>query len=327
MTDTLHHNHAHLLDLYRAMRRIRVFEEIALAAHRAGEFNGYLHASIGQEAVPSGVCANLRRDDRVTSTHRGHGHGLAKGADVDAMMAELYGRATGACGGKGGSMHIADFSVGMLGANGIVAGGLPIAVGAAQGLKLLGSDAVVACFFGDGAANRGPFFEALNWASLYGLRVLFVCEDNNFSAFTYTRETTAGQGILARAASLGVEGVSIDGNDVLAVDAAARALVNAVRRDGAPRILHARTYRWTGHTSTDAAAYRPVGELDRAMARCPLKLLQAHEAARGIGDDIFSDIDRAVELEMRAAQDAARMAPWPEIAKAFTDVQDTGAPV
>ena len=320
------HNRARLLDLYRAMRRIRVFEELALESHRAGEFNGYLHSSTGQEAVPVGVCANLRRDDRLTSTHRGHGHGLAKGADADAMMAELFGRATGACGGKGGSMHIADFSVGMLGANGIVAGGLPIAVGAAQGLKLLGSDAVVACFFGDGAANRGPFFEALNWAALYGLRVLFVCEDNTFSAFTYTGATTAGNGPLARAASLGVPGVSVDGNDVVAVDAAARELIDVVRAEGRPRMLHARTYRWHGHTSTDTAAYRRPGELEAAKQRDPLLVLAARLQAEGTDPASLARIDAEVEAEMAGARDKARAAPWPDPAAAFSDVQDLGAP-
>jgi acetoin:2,6-dichlorophenolindophenol oxidoreductase subunit alpha len=148
--------------------------------------------------VPVGVGSVLRKDHRITSTHRGHGHGVAKGADLDGMMLELYGRANGLCGGKGGSMHVADFSVGVLGANGIAAGGIPIAVGAAQGLGILGSDAVVACFFGEGAVNRGPFLEGLNWAAIYQLPVLFVCEDNTVSAFTHSRTTTAGPGPLAR---------------------------------------------------------------------------------------------------------------------------------
>lgn len=319
-------NHARFLDLYREMRRIRVFEELALESHRAGEFNGYLHSSTGQEAVAVGVCAHLRRDDRLTSTHRGHGHGLAKGADAGAMMAELFGRATGACKGKGGSMHIADFSVGMLGANGIVAGGLPIAVGAAQGLKILGSDAIVACFFGDGAANRGPFFEALNWAALYGLKVLFVCEDNTFSAFTYTSATSAGQGILARAASLGVEGVVVDGNDVAAVEAAARDLVAEIRHSARPRILHARTYRWYGHSSTDQMAYRRSGEFEAAQARDPLVLLAQKLMAEGVPAQAIEAADRAVDAEMHAARETARAAPWPDGMEAFEDVQDVGAP-
>jgi hypothetical protein len=173
-----------LTGLYRIMARIRAFEETALEAHKAGEIPGPLHVSIGQEAVAAGICVNLRKDDRITSNHRGHGHAIAKGADPKRMMLELFGRAGGYCRGKGGSMHIADFSVGMLGANGVVAGGIPIAVGAAQGLKMQHSDAIVACMFGDGAVNRGPFLEGLNWAVLYKLPVLFVCEDNGVAAFT-----------------------------------------------------------------------------------------------------------------------------------------------
>ncbi len=172
------------------------------------------------------------------------------------MMLELYGRVGGLCGGKGGSMHVADFSVGMLGANGIVAGGIPIAVGAAQGLRLLGSDAVVACFFGDGAVNRGPFLEGLNWAAVYGLPVLFVCEDNTFSAFTHSSTTTAGPGPLARAEACGVPGERVDGNDVVAVREAALRLLGAIRSGGGPRFLWCRTYRFSGHVSVDPAGYR-----------------------------------------------------------------------
>ena len=187
-----------LTDLYRTMVRIRAFEEAALSAHKAGDIPGPLHVSLGQEGVAAGVCINLRKDDRLTSNHRGHGHAIAKGAIPARMMLELYGREGGYCGGKGGSMHIADFSVGMLGANGVVSGGIPIAVGAAQGLKMLKSDALAVCMFGDGAINRGPFLEGLNWAALYKLPVLFVCEDNGVAAFTATASVTAGPGVIAR---------------------------------------------------------------------------------------------------------------------------------
>src|ERR1051325_7376424 len=207
-----------LTDLYRMMTRIRAFEETALAAHKAGEIPGPLHVSIGQEAVAAGICLNLRKDDRITSNHRGQGHAIAKGADPKRMMLELYGRDGGYCPGKGGSMHIADFSVGMLGANGVVAGGIPIAVGAAQGLQMQKSDAIVVCMFGDGAINRGPFLEGLNWAALYKLPVLFVCEDNGAAAFTRADSVTAGPGVTDRAKSLGVAAITVDGNNVLAVD-------------------------------------------------------------------------------------------------------------
>ena len=230
-----------LTDLYRMMRRIRAFEETALAAHKAGEIPGPLHVSIGQEAVAAGICMNLRRDDRITSNHRGHGHAIAKGADPTRMMLELYGREGGYCRGKGGSMHIADFSVGMLGANGVVAGGIPIAVGAAQGLKIQKSDAIVTCMFGDGAINRGPFLEGLNWAALYRLPVLFVCEDNGVAAFTRADSVTAGGGAGARAEAIGIKSTSADGNDALAVDHAAAEAVASVRRGDGPHLLHVRT--------------------------------------------------------------------------------------
>src|ERR1700704_117326 len=232
-----------LTGLYRTMVRIRAFEETALEAHKAGEIPGPLHVSIGQEAVAAGICVNLRIDDRITSNHRGHGHAIAKGADPRRMMLELFGRQGGYCRGKGGSMHIADFSVGMLGANGVVAGGIPIAVGAAQGLKMQKSDAIVTCMFGDGAINRGPFLEGLNWAVLYRLPVLFVCEDNGVAAFTRADSVTAGPGVTDRAKALGVPAVSVDGNDVIALDAAVGEAVAAVRRGDGPRLVHARTYR------------------------------------------------------------------------------------
>ncbi len=197
------HNVQRLLDLFGTMCRIRAFETAALNAHKEGVVPGPLHVSIGQEGVATGVCMNLVAEDRITSNHRGHGHAIAKGAGVQGMMRELFGRDGGHCRGKGGSMHIADFSVGMLGANGVVSGGIPIAVGAAQGLKMMRSSAIAVCFFGDGAINRGPFLEGLNWAALYQLPVLFICEDNGVSAFTATDTVTAGPGVMARAESLG----------------------------------------------------------------------------------------------------------------------------
>ncbi len=185
---------ARLLDHYRTMMRIRAFEEAAEAASREGLVKGAVHLSIGQEAVAAGVCVHLERRDLITSTHRGHGHTIAKGANTAAMMCELFGRDGGTCQGKGGSMHIADFAVGMLGANGVVAAGIPIGVGAAHAMKLQGDGRVVVCFFGDGAVNRGPFLEALNWAKIYELPILFVCEDNQYSATTHTRDLSAGDG-------------------------------------------------------------------------------------------------------------------------------------
>jgi acetoin:2,6-dichlorophenolindophenol oxidoreductase subunit alpha len=314
-----------LTDLYRMMARIRAFEETALAAHKAGEIPGPLHVSIGQEGVAAGICMNLRRDDRITSNHRGHGHAIAKGADPTRMMLELFGRDGGYCRGKGGSMHIADFSVGMLGANGVVAGGIPIAVGAAQGLKIQKSDAIVACMFGDGAINRGPFLEGLNWAALYKLPVLFVCEDNGVAAFTRADSVTAGGGASARAEALAVKSTAADGNDALALDAAAAEAVGAVRRGDGPRLLHVRTYRLMGHTSTDAAAWRPADEVAAARGREPIERLAAVLTERGASADALAKIRAEAEAEMTAARQTALAAPWPEAAVAFEDVQDTGA--
>src|SRR3954466_13431873 len=307
------------------MSRIRAFETVAQEAHRAREFPGYLHASLGQEAVAIGVCAHLGREDRLTSTHRGHGHALAKGADAQAMMLELYGRAEGSCRGKGGSMHIADFSVGMLGANGIVAGGIPIACGAAQGLKMQGSDAIVTCMFGDGAVNRGPFLEGLNWAVLYKLPVLFVCEDNGVAAFTRAESVTAGPGVVERAKALGVAAITVDGNNVMAVDDAAQIAVAAVRRGEGPHLLHVRTYRITGHTSTDAAAWRPEEEVAEARSRDPIARLGAVLAERGVGAGELGKMIENARAEMAEARSGANAAAWPAAAVAFEDVQDTGA--
>jgi TPP-dependent pyruvate/acetoin dehydrogenase alpha subunit len=319
------HNVIRLVELYSAMCRIRAFENAALAAHKEGVIPGPLHVSIGQEGVATGVCLNLRLDDRITSNHRGHGHALAKGAGVQGMMRELFGREGGHCRGKGGSMHIADFSVGMLGANGVVSGGIPIAVGAAQGLKMMKSDAIAVCFFGDGAINRGPFLEGLNWAALYHLPVLFVCEDNGVAAFTRTDTVTAGPGVIARAASLGVPGETVDGNDVMAVDEAAARLVAEVRSGKGPRLLHAKTYRITGHTSTDAAAWRDPSEVEAAKARDPIAKLANRLGERGVAASEIDRIRAAAEAEMSAAVEDARAAPWPDEAIAYEDVQDAGA--
>jgi pyruvate dehydrogenase E1 component alpha subunit len=314
--------------LYRMMARIRAFENAAEEASRGSvaafgaslaqsNIRGPLHLSTGQEAVAAGVCINLEKQDYVTSTHRGHGHTLAKGASMEPMMAELFGRASGPNMGKGGSMHIADFSVGMLGANGVVADGMPIAVGAAHALKIQHRPGLVACFFGDGAINRGPFLEALNWAAIHALPVLFVCEDNRWSATTPTDAMTAGEGALARAAAIGVPGVQVDGNDVFAVDDAARALIREVKTQG-PRFLHAVTYRFKGHVSVDAAGYRDSREVSKALENDPLTLAAARvPEARKIMQEAEDEVRRAVA--------AASSARWPEPRDAYSDIQDTGS--
>jgi acetoin:2,6-dichlorophenolindophenol oxidoreductase subunit alpha len=314
-----------LRELYRTMCRIRAFEERAERAFAEGLIVGALHVSIGQEAVAAGVCAHLGRDDLITSTHRGHGHAIAKGVDPTAMMCELLGRAGGTCAGKGGSMHIADLDVGMLGANGIVPDGLTVAVGAAHALKLRRLDGVVACFFGDGGVNRGPFLEGLNWAAVWGLPVLFVCEDNGFGSTTRTAALTAGEGADARARALGVPARAVDGNDVLKVAAAAGELLAETRAGGGPRLLLARTYRLRGHTAVDPATYRDPSEVAAAELVEPLVRAAAALAQAGVTDDeLEADRARAAE-EMDAVLLAATESPFPEIEAAYADVQDAGA--
>jgi pyruvate dehydrogenase E1 component alpha subunit len=312
------------------MARIRAFENAAEEASRGGvaafgatlsqaQVRGPLHLSTGQEAVAAGVCANLLKEDFLTSTHRGHGHTLAKGASLERMMCELFGRATGCNRGKGGSMHIADFSVGMLGANGVVAAGIPIAVGAAHAVKIRNEQRIVACFFGDGAVNRGPFLEGLNWAAIHALPVLFVCEDNRWSATTATDEMTAGEGALARAQAIGLPGEQVDGNDVFAVDQIAARLIDNVRSGQGPQFLHAVTYRFKGHVSVDAAAYRDGEEVSRALENDPLLAVE-----KRIGENA-KRIREEAEEEVRRALEVAAAAPWPQPEEAFRDIQDTGA--
>ncbi|MDO9116117.1 MAG: thiamine pyrophosphate-dependent dehydrogenase E1 component subunit alpha [Polaromonas sp.] len=313
------------LAIYRTMVTIRQFETMAGEYFAAGQIPGFIHLSIGQEGSSTGVCSCLRPDDYVATTHRGHGHMIAKGADLKRMVAELFGKVTGYCKGKGGSMHIADFSVGMLGANGVVAAGLPIAVGAAHAQKLQKRDAITVCFFGDGAINRGPFLEALNWAQVYSLPVLFVCEDNRWSATTASGPMTAGAGASVRAESFDIPAVKVDGNDVLAVFAAAATLVQQVRSGIGPRLLHAITYRVKGHVSVDPAAYRHPDELNEALKTDPIARARAAYLQAGGDSGVLAAIETQATDEVAAAVAGADAAPWPDAAAAFTDIQTTGA--
>lgn len=310
------------LTLHREMLRIRALEETALRGLKDGLVLGAIHPSIGQEAIAAGVAGQLLRDDILLSTHRGHGHTLAKGADPEAMMRELFGRQGGNCGGKGGSMHIADFSVGMLGANGVVGANIIIATGAAHAISLHGDDRVVACFFGDGATNRGPFLEGLNWAAVFDLPVLFICEDNGFAATTRTEDLTAGPGPAARAEAFGVAAETIDGNDITAVVEAADRLIAQVRRERRPAFLHARTYRLTGHTGADPATYRTAAEVEQAWTNDPITRSATLLSAAGVGAATFADMSSEIAAEMERVFQAARAAPWPEVGDALTDVMD-----
>ena len=321
-------NRAHGLALLTMMERIRAFEEHAiLAAERDGLVLGAIHPSIGQEACAAGIMQAVRRDDILLSTHRGHGHTLAKGADPLEMFRELLGREGGCCGGKGGSMHIADFNVGMLGANGVVGANITIGAGAAHGLKLLKTDRIAVDIFGDGAVNRGPFLEGLNWAVVFKLPVLFVCEDNQWSATTATRTVTGGDGPGARAAAMGLPVTEVDGNDVEAVARAADEMVARIRAGKGPEFLHARTYRQTGHTSFDPASYRPEGEAERHKAEDdPIARQRAVLLAMGLSSADLDTVHDAAQAEMAALLKQAAATPFPPDNMAFSDVQDIGSP-
>jgi len=310
------------------MERIRAFEEQAcIAAERDRLVLGAIHPSIGQEASAAGLMANLDRGDILLSTHRGHGHTLAKGADPLAMFRELLGREGGCCGGKGGSMHIADFSVGMLGANGVVGANITIGAGAAHGLKLLGDSRIAVDIFGDGAVNRGPFLEGLNWAGVFGLPVLFVCEDNQYSATTRTASVTSGDGPAARAAALGLRTHVVDGNDAEAVADIAAEITARLRAGGGPEFLHSITYRQSGHTSFDKAAYRPPGEAEaHRRDDDPIVRQRAVLAGMGVDEAELNAIHDAAQAEMIGLIAQAAATPFPDDDTALSDVQDIGSP-
>ena len=251
----------HARHLLRRMMTIRQFESKVESLFKDGHLPGFVHSCAGQEATAVGVCDLLTPTDYITSTHRGHGHAIAKGVDPAAMFAELYGRETGVCGGRGGSMHVADFSVGMLGANGIVGGGFGIATGAAFAIKYQNRSDVAVCFFGDGAVNKGTFHEALNFAGVHRLPVLFVCENNRYAQFTAASRTTAVEDISKRAVGYGIVGESLDGNDILAVRDSTRRAIERAKSGGGATLLNMNTYRFSGHYVGDAEEYRSRDEV------------------------------------------------------------------
>jgi len=301
------------VSLYRTMVRIRSFETVTEKLFLAAEIPGFVHLSIGQEAVAAGVCAVLRSDDYLTSTHRGHGHTLAKGAPTERMMAELFGRVDGICHGRGGSMHIADFSVGMLGANAIVAGGLGIATGAALSARLTGSDRVAVSFFGDGATARGPFHESLNLAQVWQLPVVFVCENNGWASTTRAEEALAVPQVVERAAAYAMRSVAVDGNDVFAVYAAARGAVEQARSGAGPTLLEAYTYRMRGHYVGDPTKYRDPDELSRWELRDPLAWTAKALLDKGwLAEAERQEIHDAADREIQDAVAFARESPEPD---------------
>ncbi|MGB0572383.1 MAG: thiamine pyrophosphate-dependent dehydrogenase E1 component subunit alpha [Alphaproteobacteria bacterium] len=326
MSSNLANEPARVFEMFRKMLIIRAFEEAAGEAFHAGHVRGSVHQYIGEESIAVGVCENLRDDDYLTSNHRGHGHSIAKGADPRAMMLELFGRVGGTSDGKGGSMHIADFSVGMLGANGVIADGCTMSVGAAQAIRLLGDDRIVVNFIGDGGINRGPFMEALNWAKVYELPVLFMCENNQIAATTTTRLVTAGEGIAKRAESFDIPAKTIDGNDLFEVDREVARAVAEIRNGCGPQLIQAMTYRLRGHFAHDPAGYRDPAEVEAALGREPVARTESWLLENGVGAEEIVTLKTEVDSEIAGYVDEAMSAAWPDGSLAFTDVQDLGAP-
>jgi pyruvate dehydrogenase E1 component alpha subunit len=310
-----------LIDMLDRMLLIRYFDEAAGDLYGNKEVAGGTHLYIGEEAVAVGAVSALRADDYITSTHRGHGHCIAKGADPKLMMAELLGKSDGICRGKGGSLHIADVETGNLGASGIVGGGIPIAVGAGLASELNETGRVVLCFFGDGAANTGAFHEAVNLAAVWKLPVVFLCENNLYGMSVPLAEASAVSDMSVRSAAYGIPGDSVDGNDVLAVRKSVQKAVNKARKGGGPSIIQCATYRWRGHAASDPGTYRTREEVAEWKAKCPIKRYKAHLLAEKVIDEVgYDNADERAKQAIDAAVEFARKSPYPSPDELFTDV-------
>lgn len=305
-----------LLEFYRRMLLIRRTEEALEELFKQGEVYGSLHLCIGQEATAVGACAALRQDDYITCTYRGHGAVLAKGVPVTAVLAELMGRQTGSCRGRGGSMLLTDLEHGVLFATGIVGGGLPIALGGALSARLAGNDRVALTFFGDGATNQGTFHETLNMAGLWKLPCVFFCENNQYAEMTPTAKGVSVERLADRGCACGVPGATVDGNDVEAVFAATRTAVDRARRGEGPTLLEAVTYRLTGHMFGDTQSYRSRDEVQRWRARDPLEGVRRRLTEHGVGAEAITRVDAAVEADIQAALAFARSSPEPSATEA-----------
>jgi TPP-dependent pyruvate/acetoin dehydrogenase alpha subunit len=308
--------------MLRQMLTIRRFEERASADYLAGKIYGVVHCYIGEEAVAVGVCSALERGDRIISTHRGHGHCIAKGADLDRMMAELYGRQAGYCKGKGGSMHIADFGIGMLGANGIVAGGIAIVTGAGLAAQMEGKGGVAVSFFGDGASNAGPFHECLNIAAAWKLPMLYICENNQWAAQTPAAATHALSDVAARAAGYGIPGVVVDGNDIFAVYQAASRAVERARAGEGPTLIECKTYRWRAHTERKGQPDpRDKAEVEAWKGKDPIARLERQLKEQGdLSDAALQSMEREVMTVLERAVAFAEASPFPTPEQATDDV-------
>jgi pyruvate dehydrogenase E1 component alpha subunit len=310
-----------LIDMYRVMVRIRTFEERVVKEFAAGHIPGFVHVYSGEEAVATGACANLRTDDYITSTHRGHGHLIAKGGRTDRMMAELYGKKTGYNKGKGGSMHIAEVDIGILGASAIVAAGIPIAGGAALSAKMRGTDQVAVCFFGDGASNTTRFHEGINLASIWKLPIVYVIENNAYAETTPISYAMNIPNIASRAAAYGIPGITIDGNDVLAVYEAVGEAVARARRGEGPSLVECKTCRWHGHYEGDTHTYRTKDEIEECKKRDPIPRFRKRLIEMGVLTEKQADkIDQEVGKEIDEAVKFAEESPLPAPEETLEDV-------
>jgi pyruvate dehydrogenase E1 component alpha subunit len=299
-------------EMYGALWRIRLFEGQVQRLAAAGEIPGFPHLSTGQEAVAVGVCSQLARDDVLFTSHRGHGHVLAKGSDIEATFAEILGRQNGLCGGRGGSMHLVDAENGVLGATGVVAGNLALAAGAAWAAQAQGRQNISAVFFGDGATGAGAFHETLNLAALWRLPVLFVCENNGYAEFTSREEHSNVKHVSSFAAPYGIATKTIDGNDLPAVLAAAGHAIETLRRGAGPYLLECMTFRMAGHYVGDSQQYRSKEELAEIRGKCPIERLKRYLVERGVNSEELDAIGERTRNEVQQAVDRARAAPRPD---------------
>lgn len=310
-----------LLHIYKTMNEIRDFEMKALSFFEQNKLRGSVHLYVGEEAVAATVCSHLRDTDYITSTHRGHGHCIAKGAELGKSMAELMGKATGYCKGRSGSMHIADFTKGNLGANAIVGGGIGIAAGAALAAKLRGSDQVAVSFFGDGASNEGTFHEAINLASVWKLPVIFICENNLFGISVPVSESTSVEDISIRATSYNIPGYSVDGNDVLAIDEVMTKAIARAKAGEGPTLIECKTYRWLGHWTGDPQVYRTRDEVELWKEKDPIRRLRDYMIAEKIVKaDELDTIEAQSKDDVDAAAEFALASPEPDPATVTDDV-------
>lgn len=307
------------LKLYEIIFKIRLFEKKCCALYRQGLIHGYLHSYIGEEAIAAGACAAMQPNDYIVSTHRGHGHCIAHGADLKAMMAEICGKETGYCLGRGGSMHIADFNLGNLGANGIVGGGIPMGVGAALGAKIRGSSQVVIIFLSDGASNNGVFAESLNLAAIWNLPVVFLIENNGYAVSTPIEQTSRTPDLYKRASGYMVPASATDGNDALLVYETARRGLEQCRSGHGPILIEAKTYRHGGHHVNDPGAYMPKEKLEYYKARDPVENMRKRLLANGCTEEDALNIEKRVEAEIESAVEYVKNSPEPSL-EAFLEV-------